>query len=391
VDVCEVLVAVEVGDGRRGVVRGDDGAVWLSRSVDRVSGPRVDDYRPAQVGLDGDRTLLGGLLPSGAISAEAVDDRGHHVQAVVGNGAWAVVLEQPMRGPMAAVCRRDAQGQPVASALPANWTRRAVTDTNEPCPACRAVAWDEVLPTDDSRGSGSTPGRRCEPTPIVVCRTCGYEESIGSVIRFESPDAEDPAEVAERIRAWDASQRAEQIDMLAQVSFPIYAVVGWPAKLTGHGGSTQGLGGPLTRVKRVTISHRRGAPDAAPQLHVQTAIVEHRRGSQRTLAREALQRSLHDSSDKSPPHSDAAFALSISGGDRERRKLAALAEVTERLIQIDGSPQRFTYIETADRWAAVTHANALTITITGHGIAADQLTLMPVADPAVDLFRADKD
>jgi len=76
VDVREILVSVKCGDGSGGVVRGDDGEVWLSWSVDQIGGPRVDDCRPAHLGLEDERALLGGLLPSCAVSAEAVDDRG---------------------------------------------------------------------------------------------------------------------------------------------------------------------------------------------------------------------------------------------------------------------------------------------------------------------------
>ncbi len=365
-DVREVLVSVECDDGSGGVVRGDDGQVWLSWSVDRVGGPRVDDYRPAHLGLQDDRTLLGGLLPPGAVSAEAVDDRGRRVPAAVGNGAWAVVLEQPIRGPVAAVCLRDAQGQPVAPALPASWTRAAVTDTNEPCPACGAVAWDEVRPTDESRGSRGTPDGGTEPTPIAVCRTCGHEESIGAVIRFERREDEDPTAVAERIRAWEESHRAEEIEMLGRVGFPIYAADGRPGKLAGHGGSTDALGGSLTRVENVTVAHGAARRDEVAELEIKTAIAEREHQSESTLAREALQRWLFDSYEESPSRSDAAFVLGLRDRERERerRRLAALAEVTERLIGIDGSPRPFRYIEANGRWAAVRRTDTLTITIT---------------------------
>jgi hypothetical protein len=175
--------------------------------------------------------------------------------------------------------------------------------------------------------------------------------------------------------------------MLSRVNFPIYAVAGRPAKLTGHGGSTEGLGGPLTRVERVTISHGSDEPDVVPDLAVETAMVEHEGRSERTLAREALQRWLYDSRDGSPPRSDAALVLRMRARDRERRKLAALAQVTERLIQIDGFPERFQYVEATGRWAAVGRTHALTITITGRGVDADTVTLMPIPDPATDLFR----
>jgi len=391
VDVREVLVSLECDDGSGGVVRSDDGEVWLSWSVERIGGPRIDDYRPAHLGLRDDRTLLGGLLAPGSVSAEAVDDRGCRIAAAVGNGAWAVVLEQPIRGPVAAVCFRDARGRPVAPALPASWTRTAVPDTSEPCPACGAVAWDEVRPTDDSRGSRSTPDGGTEPTPIVVCRTCGHEESIGSVMRFEPPDDEDPVEVAERIRAWEASHRAEQLDMLGRVSFPLYAVAGWPAKLGGHGGSSAGLGGPVTHVKRVSVSHGPDEPGAVPDLEIETAITEREHPSESALACEALQRWLYDSWDDSPPQSDAGIVLRMRSSDRERRKLAVLSQVTERLIQIDGSPQPFRYVEASGRWAAVRRTDVLTITITGRAVDLDELTLMPVVDPPRGLLGADTD
>ena len=299
------------------------------------------------------------------------------------------MLEQPIRGPVPAVRCRDAQGRPVAPALSASWARAAVTDTDERCPACGSVCWDEVRPDDESRGSRGTSDGGTEPTPIVVCRACGHEESIGSVIRFESREDEDPAEVAKRIRAWEASHRAEQLELLRRVEFPIYAATGWPARLTGHGGSTAGLCGPLTRVENVTVSHGAARRDEVPELEIETAIAESgRHQSESTLAREALQRRLFDSYDDSRPRSDAAFVLGLRGREREPRKLAALAEVSERLIGIDGTPQPFRYVEAGGRWAAVRRTNALTITITGHAVDVDQLKLAPVGDPPRDLIGA---
>lgn len=58
-DVREVLVSVKCGDRSAGVVRGDDGQVWLSWSVDQIGGSRVDDWRAAHLGLEDERTLLG--------------------------------------------------------------------------------------------------------------------------------------------------------------------------------------------------------------------------------------------------------------------------------------------------------------------------------------------
>lgn len=121
------------------------------------------------------------------------------------------------------------------------------------------------------------------------------------------------------------------------------------------------------------------------------AITEREHPSESALACEALQRWLYDSWDDSPPQSDAGIVLRMRSSDRERRKLAVLSQVTERLIQIDGSPQPFRYVEASGRWAAVRRTGALTITITGRAVDVDELTLMPVVDPPRGLLGADTD
>jgi hypothetical protein len=200
------------------------------------------------------------------------------------------------------------------------------------------------------------------------------------------------AEVAERIRAWEASHRAEQLELLGGVDFPIYAAAGRAAMLTGHGGSSARLGGPLTRMESVTVAHGAARRNDVPELKIETAIAERaRHQSESTLAREALQRWLYVGYDNSPPQSDAAFVLGLRGREHERRKRVAVAQVTERVIQIDGSPQPFQYSEVNGRWAAVRRTDALTITVTGRAADADALTLMPVADPSVDLLSEDTD
>jgi len=59
----------------------------LSWSVDQIGGPRVDDYRPAHLGLEDERTLLGGLLPSCGFRLRRWMIAAWHVAAAVGNGA----------------------------------------------------------------------------------------------------------------------------------------------------------------------------------------------------------------------------------------------------------------------------------------------------------------
>jgi len=143
----EVLVSVPTGDGTAGVLRDELGAVWLSWRVDGLGGPRLDDYRPGHLGLDGDRTVIGGRLPPRAVGAEVVDDTGRRVTAAVGNGAWLAVLDQPILGPIAPAWCWDADGAAVATPLPADWPRTRVSDAEEPCPACGGTVWDQVTAT----------------------------------------------------------------------------------------------------------------------------------------------------------------------------------------------------------------------------------------------------
>jgi hypothetical protein len=65
----EVLVSVQTNDGLAGVLRDEDGAMWLSWRTDSLGGPRLDGYRPHHLSLPDDRTLIGGRLPPGAVGS----------------------------------------------------------------------------------------------------------------------------------------------------------------------------------------------------------------------------------------------------------------------------------------------------------------------------------
>jgi hypothetical protein len=113
-------------------------------------GPRLGgrDYPPVKDWLDEGRTLVGGLLPPGAVSAEVIDEAGIKILANVGDGAYVAILHQPNDGHQTVVCCRDPAGRPVARPPPPDWIRTPLTDAEVLCPACGAVAHDEVLPTD---------------------------------------------------------------------------------------------------------------------------------------------------------------------------------------------------------------------------------------------------
>ena len=110
-------VLVELPGGL-GLIRSAD-ARFEYRLTDDVSsglGQPVgyqDRYAPEQIGLVDESSLIGGLLPPGAVSAQAVDDRGTWVVAAAGGGAYVAVLEQPNDGREPIVCCRDAAGRPV--------------------------------------------------------------------------------------------------------------------------------------------------------------------------------------------------------------------------------------------------------------------------------------
>jgi hypothetical protein len=166
--------------GGEGVVRRDDGEVVMTHDARDGRGAPLDcrDHRPAKDWLDENRTLVGGLLPRGAVSAEVTDHADTRIVATVGGGAYVAILQQPNDDHEHVVCCRDGAGQPVARPLPPDWTRTEVTDADVPCPARGAVAYDEVLPTDGSRGGRGGHGHDgpLEPCRITVCRICGHEE-----------------------------------------------------------------------------------------------------------------------------------------------------------------------------------------------------------------------
>ena len=93
-DVVAMLVSLQHDEATVGVVRASDGHVRLSSSLERADGPRVEEYRPSHLGLDDDRTAVGGRLPPGAASAEVVDDAGERHVAATANGAYVALVAE---------------------------------------------------------------------------------------------------------------------------------------------------------------------------------------------------------------------------------------------------------------------------------------------------------
>ncbi len=174
-----LVLSVEHADGTAVILR-EGSEFWLSGYAD-TSGGRLDGHRPDIYGLEDDRTAVGGLLPPGAVDAEIVDRAGSRHRAVVSQGAWLAVIDDPAGYPLPPVRYADADGRTVPQPLPEQWPRRPLPSTDESCLACGAVSWDEVIPSRGERGRYTDLiSGRWEPMPIVVCRECGHDRAGGT-------------------------------------------------------------------------------------------------------------------------------------------------------------------------------------------------------------------
>jgi hypothetical protein len=331
-------ILIELPDGE-GVVRGDDGELVITRDVSDGRGLRLvgGDYRAVKDWLDEGRTLVGGLLAPGAVGAEVIDDAGIKILAAVGAGAYVAILHQSNGGHQPVVCCRDRAGRAVARPLAPDWPRTPVTDADVPCPACGAVAYDEVLPNDGSRGGRGGHGHDgpLQPRPISVCRICGHEEGAGrSITRYGSTDDEPEDETAaaalrERRRA---HQQIEKwyLDTLTLrgVACPIYAAENWRAQIgSGWGTLAKPTGAPSTRapedVTDLTVDHFTAAAadpfTDPPRLKVTTSVDPSQFGhTQLDHARWVLA-IWQNGGTPWPQVSDAALKLWLGARDRQRR------------------------------------------------------------------------
>ena len=155
---------------------------------DAPSGQPVLSERPTMIIIDDSLALVFGLLPDGAVSAEAVAPDGDRVACTVAPGVWLVVLPNHQRGAeLYPVLFQDRGGAPVNPGLPADWEREPVNDRDVRCPACGSDAWDLV--TAAWVGTGHLRSTRwgygsSGPGQAFVCRVCGHEHRIGAVFTY---------------------------------------------------------------------------------------------------------------------------------------------------------------------------------------------------------------
>lgn len=383
----DVLIELPGGEG---VVRSDDGTLVVTGDVGGAGGQRLregDRYGPVKTWLPGDRSLVGGMMAPGAVSVDVVDDAGVPVAAVVGAGAYAAVLEQPIDGHEPIVCCRDAAGRPVRRPLAGDYPCAPVPDAAEPCPACGAIDYEECRPTERWRGGSPGPDGTTIPSPLVVCRRCGHEEAEGAMLRLVSPDDE-PEEVrAARIARARAEQRVQgwyrnKITLLA-VTFPIYAADGWPVQINGSGSR----GDDLTEL---TIAHTDNEDadlsEESTRIEVTTSTDEPY-ASDLVTARRRLEHWVDIDHPHVPDLSDAAITLWFAAMARRRRAAALTADRSDARIMIDGAPQPFLLLTgPGERWVAIRRHDDLTVTIAGRDLDPSGINLEPIADPAAHLL-----
>jgi hypothetical protein len=385
--------------GGEGIVRRDDGEIVLTHDVTLSSGQPLqpwDRYQPIRIRLSGERMLFGGLLPPGAVSVEAVDATGVRRAAAVRDGTYAVIFEDGEHGEPA-LGYRDRAGAFVHRPMPAEYPHVPVTDAEEPCPVCGAIAYDEYFPTEEWRAGRGTKGTDTfVPSPLVVCRVCGHQEAGGVIMRFEQPDSAGEDEAARearmaRIRAEQAVQRwyANKMTLLG-VTFPIYAAEGWPARINGQGSSGDDL-------IHLSIAHAETLPDSMfverPRIEVTTSIDPYQPG-ELAIARNVFASGLEAEAHRQPSDglSDAALTLWFRAARRRRVAGSHDAPVSEIEITIDGAREAFVTVGTPNaHWVAVRRHHDVTITIAAREIDPASLIIEPIADPAARLLGPEPD
>lgn len=372
-----MLITVGYRGRRIGVLRDREGRSWLSSAIHQGAGARLDGWQPARQALPGGASVVGGLLPPGAVTAEVIDDAGRRQSTAVANGAYVAVVDQSIRGGSIVVCCRDEHGAPVARPLPASWLRTPVSDACEPCPACEAVGWDEVWPTDGSRGERTAPDGGMESTPIVVCRTCGHEERMGRRIVFR-PRPPGCSGGTSSTPPLDAPPRDLQRSLLREVQFPIYGADGFSASIAGHSRRSS-VHGDRDAVTSIRVAQPTKATPRGRRLEITTELASDDSSSDHAVARAALNEWLR--SMLPPPNiqrSEAGRTIAWRAVDRERRKLATKAEARLQSLMLSDQPAPFTLLVIGERWIAVGGSGGLRITVSATSLDPNALSLRPI-------------
>jgi hypothetical protein len=391
--VTEIVIALPGGEG---LIRSDDPRFdyCLTSDVKRGGGQPIayqDRYEPGRIDLGDERRLVGGLLPPGAVSAEVIDDRGTRVVAVVNGGAYVAVLDASDWRLDPPVCCRDQDGKPVRRPWAGDYPSERVTDSQEPCPACGSVDWDEYRPFEDWRGgSGSKVDGTNVPNPVVSCRVCGHQEREGSFFSMTSaePENEDENAKAERMalaRAQHARRRWVQAEpLLRTAAFPIYGISGRTGQLGGQSWSEHTL-------TAATIEYFESPDDnridgSFPDLVITTSHDPHRAGALEQ-ARDAIEPWNLAKGESWPEGSNAARTLWLRARSREQRSRALNTHPIEQTILIDRRPANTTTLNRPNGgWATVVEHGDVSVVISARKGLPENLSLEPILHPVTELL-----
>jgi hypothetical protein len=239
----------------------------------------------------------------------------------------------------------DAQGQVIATPLPRAWAREPVADAGESCPACGGSTWERVTPTDRSYGHDGA-GRA---TAAVICTRCGHDEPEG--VFYAAVDGEPPDSDAVEAALQEHRQLARAaLDDLLRSGFPLYAVDGLPAELSGWGD------------RSATVRH-------GDDLVVETDL----HAEPPELARRAMGGMLGEA--QWPNGSTAAITLALAAHDRVRERALARAQPVAAGVVVDGDPLPFAGASTGDAWGLAGRVGAVSVALAGRGSVADGVAL----------------
>ena len=299
--------------------------------------------------------------------AVVIDDRADEHVATVAEGGWTVRVQASER----LVRFTDAEDELVAQPLPPG-ARSPVQDAPEPCPVCGAVAWlmigDAVSCERCGHGAGS----------VVVEAVAGGQQISFHVARLDASDEDDEDEFDEgeadesKEFVFDAeAYHRGQGEVLASLSFPVYAVSGYPASAGGRFG---GIG-------EVFVHQDPSADDddVSARLSVSTVPT----GEPRIQTpREALIALLDDGAWHDRERSPGGMLVAIAHLERSARRRVANAKPVKRRIVIDGRPEPFVFLGVDDAWVATREHHGVDVTVSARAVDPDGVSLEPLLDPA---------
>lgn len=355
-----MLVTLPRGGDATAAVFRSGGQAWLTDALGRGAASGLTGDNVTRMGID-DRTLVGGLMPAGAVAARVTDVAGERHDARAGGGAWIALLDDSPDGMLLpSVCFLDDAGGIVRPPRPAGRARSPVADADEPCPACDATGWEEIAATVHERAA-------------VACATCGHAEAGGGWFAPRQPEgAREPTE-AEQRRQREQLRRTQR-EVLRTVAFPLVAPEGFAVALGSYGGP-----GRCVPPQRATLVH--DDPGSGLMVSVETDADARRAAVATDKPARALEWLMGEPLTGWPDRSDAGRTVWLRARSRAQARAVARAEQGRRPLRVDGVAHEFEVIHAGDRWAATGTVDGRVVTVAARGLAIESVCLRTLTDP----------